>query len=61
MKGKDLLFIAGGLGIAPLRSLFNYVLDNRKDYGNVFLFTDAKNQKRYSFGDELLALVRERC
>ena len=31
LKGKDLLFIAGGLGIAPLRSLFNYVLDNRKD------------------------------
>ena len=30
LKGKDLLFIAGGLGIAPLRSLINYVFDKRK-------------------------------
>ena len=37
LKKKDLLFIAGGLGLAPLRSLFNYVLDNRKDYGQVTL------------------------
>ena len=33
--GKDLLFIAGGIGLAPLRSVINYVLDNRDDYGTV--------------------------
>ena len=26
LKGKDLLFIAGGVGLAPLRSVINYVL-----------------------------------
>ena len=26
LKGKDLLFIAGGIGLAPLRSVINYVL-----------------------------------
>ena len=35
LKGKNLLFIAGGIGLAPLRSVINYVLDNRDDYGTV--------------------------
>jgi NAD(P)H-flavin reductase/formate hydrogenlyase subunit 6/NADH:ubiquinone oxidoreductase subunit I len=56
MKGKDLLFIAGGLGIAPLRSLFNYILDNRKDYGRVILLYGCKEPKELLFGDELVAL-----
>ena len=56
LKGKDLLFIAGGLGIAPLRSLFNYVLDNRKEYGKVFLLYGCKEPKEILFGDEILAL-----
>ncbi len=34
-KGKDLLFIAGGIGLAPLRSVINYVRDNRENYGSV--------------------------
>lgn len=35
LKGKNLLFIAGGIGLAPLRSVINYVLDNRDNYGTV--------------------------
>ncbi|MDL2289252.1 FAD/NAD(P)-binding protein [Clostridia bacterium OttesenSCG-928-F22] len=35
LKGKDLLFIAGGIGIAPLRSVIQYVLHNRENYGKV--------------------------
>ena len=34
-KGKDLLFIAGGIGLAPLRSVINYCRDNRSDYGKI--------------------------
>jgi NAD(P)H-flavin reductase/NAD-dependent dihydropyrimidine dehydrogenase PreA subunit len=56
LKGKDLLFVAGGLGIAPLRSLFNYVLDNRKDYGRVILLYGCKEPRELLFGDELIAL-----
>jgi NAD(P)H-flavin reductase len=57
MKGKDLLFIAGGLGIAPLRSLFNYVLDNRKDFGRITLLYGCKEPKELLFGDELALLA----
>ena len=35
MKNRDLLFIAGGIGLAPLRSVIEYVFDKRTDYGNV--------------------------
>ena len=34
-KGKDLLFIAGGIGLAHLRYVINYVRDNRENYGSV--------------------------
>ena len=34
-KGKDLLFIAGGVGLAPLRSVINYVRAHRENYGKV--------------------------
>jgi len=35
LKGKDLVFVAGGIGIAPLRSVIQYVLHNRGDYGKI--------------------------
>ena len=34
-KGKNLLFIAGGIGLAPLRSVINYCIDNRENYGRI--------------------------
>ena len=33
--GKDLLFIAGGIGLAPLHSVINYCRDNRANYGKI--------------------------
>jgi len=58
LKGKDLLFVAGGLGIAPLRSLFNYVLDNRDYYGRVTLLYGCKEPRELLFGEELIALEK---
>jgi NAD(P)H-flavin reductase/NAD-dependent dihydropyrimidine dehydrogenase PreA subunit len=57
LKGKDLLFIAGGLGIAPLRSLINYVFDNRKDFGRVYLLYGCKEPKELLFGEELVSIT----
>ena len=39
LKGQNLLFIAGGIGLAPLRSVINYVLDN-----NVYLTIDREQE-----------------
>ena len=43
LKGKDLLFIAGGIGLAPLRSVINYVRDNRANYGSVQIIYGARS------------------
>lgn len=41
-KGKDLWFIGGGIGMAPMRSLLNFCLDNRKDYGKISIIYGAR-------------------
>lgn len=43
LKGKNLLFVAGGIGLAPLRSVINYVLDNRDDYGSVDILYGSRS------------------
>jgi sulfhydrogenase subunit gamma (sulfur reductase) len=53
LEGNDLLLIAGGLGLAPLRSLITYVLDNRRDFGKVHLLFGCKEPKEMLFSDEL--------
>ncbi|OHD57606.1 MAG: oxidoreductase [Spirochaetes bacterium GWF1_51_8] len=52
-EGNDLMLVAGGLGIAPLRSLINYVLDNRRDFGKVNILLGCKTPLNMLFGDEI--------
>ncbi len=42
LKGKDLLFIGGGIGMVPLRSFVNYAMDNYRDYGKITILYGAK-------------------
>ncbi|MDD7663667.1 MAG: FAD/NAD(P)-binding protein, partial [Eubacteriales bacterium] len=44
-KGKNLLFVAGGIGLAPLRSVINYVRDNRKDYGKIMIVYGSRSKE----------------
>ena len=53
MKGKDVLFAAGGLGLAPLRSLINEVLDQRGQFGRVIILYGTKHPSEILFKDEL--------
>ncbi|MDD6926899.1 MAG: FAD/NAD(P)-binding protein [Candidatus Borkfalkiaceae bacterium] len=43
-KGKNLVFIAGGIGLAPLRSVINYVRANRADYGKVTVVYGSRSK-----------------
>ncbi len=52
-EGNDLLIVAGGLGIAPLRSLIKYVLDNRRDFGKVHILLGCKSPGDILFFDEI--------
>ncbi len=53
MKGKDVLFAAGGLGLAPLRSLINQVLDERGFFERVIILYGTKHPSEILFKDEI--------
>ena len=52
MRGQDILFICGGIGLVPVRSAIQYVLDNRDDYGRVMILFGAKTPRDRLFTDE---------
>ncbi len=51
-KGKDMLIVAGGLSLAPLRSVINQVLDERGAYGRVIILYGAKTPAELLFKEE---------
>ena len=53
LKGRDLLFIAGGIGLAPLRSVINYVRANRENYGAIDIVYGARSADDLVFRDEI--------
>jgi NAD(P)H-flavin reductase len=57
MTGGDLLLAAGGLGMAPLRSLLWYALDHRERFNHITLMYGAKRPADMLFREELQALV----
>jgi NAD(P)H-flavin reductase len=57
MHGSNLLLLAGGLGMAPLRSLLWYALDNRDRFQNITLMYGARSPAGMLFRDELVTLV----
>lgn len=52
---KDLLFVAGGCGIAPLRSLIQHVFNHRKKYGKVEIIYGCRTPKDRFYKDEMNA------
>lgn len=52
-KGKDLLFIGGGIGLAPVRSLINYCIANRQDFGKLHVIYGARSPQDLCFKDDL--------
>jgi sulfhydrogenase subunit gamma (sulfur reductase) len=57
MEGHDLLIVAGGLGMAPLRSLLWYALDHREKFGNIILMYGARTPEDMLFREELVSLT----
>ncbi|MDH3215884.1 MAG: FAD/NAD(P)-binding protein [Candidatus Krumholzibacteria bacterium] len=57
LMGKNVLLVAGGLGIAPLRSLLWYAIDNRGRFENITVMYGARTPQDMLFRDELVSLV----
>lgn len=53
--GKDLLFVAGGIGMAPLRSALQYVFKKRKEYGKIEVVYGCRTPRDILYRNELLS------
>ena len=53
-RGKDLVFVAGGIGLAPLHSVINYVRANRANYGKVDIVYGSRSMQDLVDFDEIL-------
>lgn len=52
-KSQDVLIIAGGLGLAPLRPVIYQILEQRDQYGKVTLLYGGRSPEELLFTDEL--------
>ncbi|MBP6822949.1 MAG: hypothetical protein KA368_15475 [Acidobacteria bacterium] len=52
-KGHDLVFVAMGTGLAPLRSALRHIFLNREDYGRLFVLYGARTIEDFCFEDEM--------
>lgn len=47
--GKNLVFVAGGIGMIPLRSCIVYALQHRRHYGRIQIFYGAKTPQELMY------------
>ena len=52
-KGQDVLLVAGGIGLAPLRPAIYHIVRNRSEYGRVTILYGARNPKELLFTKQL--------
>lgn len=58
-KSKNLIFIGGGIGLAPIWSVLNTALENREDYGNLTLIYGARTSGDVVYKEELAELKKK--
>lgn len=54
-RGKDVLIVAGGIGLAPLRPAVYHVLRHRGDYGRLIILYGSRSPKDLLYRKELQA------
>lgn len=52
-KGKDVFFVGGGIGMAPIRTIMLHLLERRADYGKISLLYGARTPRDMAFSYEL--------
>jgi sulfite reductase subunit B len=52
-KGKDMLFVCGGIGLAPLKSLIDYTIDKRSDFGRIMILYGTKSPAEILYPEEI--------
>ena len=58
-RGKDVLVVAGGIGLAPLRPVVYHVLRSRGDYGRLILLYGTRSPRDLLYRKETAAWTRQ--
>lgn len=58
-KGKNLIFIGGGIGLAPIWSVLHTALRKKEEYGDLMLIYGARTSKDIVFKQELEELRKK--
>jgi len=53
MEGRDLIFVAGGIGLAALRSMIKVVLPEAEKYGSILILYGARSVEDLVYREEL--------
>lgn len=53
-RGKDVVIVAGGIGLAPIRPAIYQIIHNRSSYGKVVILYGARSPEDLLFQDELI-------
>jgi NAD(P)H-flavin reductase len=59
-RGRDVIVIAGGIGLAPLRPVMYEIVRNRDQYGRLVLLYGARSPRDVLYRKELAAWARQR-
>ncbi|MEG2172226.1 MAG: FAD/NAD(P)-binding protein [Desulfovibrionaceae bacterium] len=51
-KGKNIVFVGGGIGMAPIRTIMLHLLENAKDYGKISLLYGARSPRDMAYSYE---------
>jgi NAD(P)H-flavin reductase len=52
-KGKDLVFVAMGTGVAPLRSALRCAIGHAEEFGQLVVLYGARTPDDFCYGDEV--------
>ncbi len=60
LYGSDLLFVGGGIGLAPLRSMIQYVFARRSEFGRITILYGARSPEDIVFKEDLAGWEEEK-
>lgn len=58
-RGRDVIIVAGGIGLAPLRPIIYEVLQNREQYGRLVLLYGTRSPRDVLYRKELAVWARQ--
>ncbi len=58
-RGRDVIIVAGGIGLAPLRPVIYEVLNHRRDYGRLVVLYGARSPRDLLYRKELASWARQ--